>query len=350
MGSVTSKSPLERRNTVARRSQRRTLYNLKPKIDRLNKDIKKFKGITEDVTYVSIKNEIEYYKNDLARKGKDLQPQVRTVYEDIYKRINEAEAALQSKLEDNREKQEKKDAKQKENGGTAQSEIDSGEVLSEVNSNLEDAETVVQVHTDHENTDTQRKTVEIKLIKVVSDEAEPKSPKEVRIISPAEKRKSILKVGVPVMPGAIMNEMSAQSLRSNKQNYELRSASPKSADAIFSRIKDIVENLRNVELEINDFIGTKNGKQYNKIRETLNMYLVELNGITHADQDVIDQIKVCRNYIVSCLNFLDEKATNSGRPESFTSDDEVFENNNVQPVSKVEANFKLQKLLRNTAV
>lgn len=173
MGSVSSKSPLERRNTVARRSQRRTLYNLKPKIDRLNKEIKKFKGITEDINYVSIKNEIEYYKNDLARKGKDLQPQVRAVYEDIYKRINEAEAALQSKLEENREKQEKKDAKQKENGGAAQSEINSGEVLSEVNANLEDAETLVQVHTDQENSDTQRQTVEINLIKVVSDEGKP---------------------------------------------------------------------------------------------------------------------------------------------------------------------------------
>lgn len=148
------------------------------------------------------------------------------------------------------------------------------------------------------------------------------------------------------MPGAIMNEMSAQSLRANKQSY----ASPKSADAIFARIKDMVANLRDVELEISAFVGSKNGKQYNKIRETLNVYLVELNGMTHADQDVIDQIKICRNYIVSCLNFLDEKATNAARPESFTSDDEVFENNNVQPVSKVEANLKMQRLLKNTAV
>jgi len=112
MGVTNSKSPLERRNTVARRSQRRTLHNLKSKVDNLHKDIKKFKGITEDTNYVKLKNEIEYFKNDLSRRKKDLQPQVRALYETVYKRLSEADEALINKLQENREKQEKKDAKE----------------------------------------------------------------------------------------------------------------------------------------------------------------------------------------------------------------------------------------------
>lgn len=164
MGVANSKSPLERRNTVARRSQRRTLHNLKSKVDNLHKDIKKFKGITEDTNYVKLKNEIEYFKNDLSRRKKDLQPQVRALYETVYKRLSEADEALINKLQENREKQEKKDAK---------------EIVSSVGDDISEAqdppqsemdnETVVDVH--HQETEeNQRKTVEINLVKVIPED------------------------------------------------------------------------------------------------------------------------------------------------------------------------------------
>lgn len=178
MGSVGSKSPLERRNTVARRSQRRTLHNLKPKVDQLHKNIKRFKGTTEDANYVALKNEIEYFKNDLTRRAKDLQPQVRNVYETIYKRISEAEEALQNKLQENKDKQDKKDSKQKDNGEVDQSVADTAEVMSDITSNIEDNETVAQVHAENaeahqlENSEDKRKTVEIKLVKVIAADGE----------------------------------------------------------------------------------------------------------------------------------------------------------------------------------
>lgn len=358
MGAVTSKSPLERRNTVARRSQRRTLHNLKPKIDGVLKEIKKFKGVTEDTNYVALKNEIEYLKNDLTRRGKDLQPQVRTIYENIYKKISEAEDALQNKLEENRTKLEKKENKQKENGGTAQSVVDHYDVKSDITSNVDDSETVVQIHTEQqeeqalENSEDRRKTVELKFVKVVPEEDSPKPSKEVRIVSPVEKRKSILKAGgVPVMPGAMMNELAAQSSRINRQYHAGadETPAPVTVQDVLYRINSIVESLRQLELEINDFVGRKHGKQYNRLRDGLNRYLIELNNLNPSDEYALDQVRICRNYVGSCLTFLDERSTDDARSDS-VGDDEVFENNNLPPMSKIEENFRMQKLLKNTAV
>lgn len=354
MGAATSKSPLERRNTVARRSQRRTLHNLKPKIDTVLKHIKKFKGITEDANYMALRNEIEYLKNDLTRRGKDLQPQVRNLYENIYKNVSEAEDALQTKLEENRAKHEKKESKQKENGEA--SIVDHFEIKSDITSNIDDNETVVDVHTeqkegeDLENSQDKRKTVELKFVKVIPEEDTPKATKEVRIISPAETRKSILKVGVPVMPGAVMNEFAAQTSRINRQYHVTDSAAPRTVQDVLSRINTIVEELRDIETEINDFVGRKHGKQYNRMRDNLNRYLIELNTLNPADEFAVEQIKICRNYVGSCLTFLDERSTDDMRNESFNGEDDVFENNNLPPMSEIEKNFRMQKLLKNTAV
>ncbi|CAG9773753.1 unnamed protein product [Ceutorhynchus assimilis] len=350
MGSVGSKSPLERRNTVARRSQRRTLHNLKPKVEQLHKDIKKFKGATEDVNWVSLRNEIEFFKNDLTRRAKDLQPQVRNLYENVYKRVCEAEEALQTKLEENREKLTNKQQKG-DNNEVAQSIIsqNQSETFSEITSNnTADNETIVDVHAENENDN--KKNMEIQLEHL---EGSPKHTKEVRIISPEQKRKSILKVGVPVMPVAMMNELAAQTTRINRQYDRTDSPVPaRTVQEVVERINEIVESLRQIELEINEFVGKKNGKQYLRFRDSLNKYLIELNGLSPVDDYALDQIKICRSYIGSCLSFLDERATSEARPESFTSDDEVFNNNNVvtPQMVKVEENFRMHRLLKNTAV
>lgn len=164
MGLGNSKSPLERRNTVARRSQRRTLHNLKSKVDNLHKDIKKFKGITEDTNYVKLKNEIEYFKNDLGRRKKDLQPQVRALYETVYKRLNEADEALINKLQENQEKQEKKDAKE----AVSSVGLDDVSEVEEQPQSVMENETVVDVH--QENEENKRQTVEINLVKVIPED------------------------------------------------------------------------------------------------------------------------------------------------------------------------------------
>lgn len=128
---------------------------------------------------------------------------------------------------------------------------------------------------------------------------------------------------------------------------------PRTVQEVTARINTIIDQLRQVEQDISDFVGQKNGKQYNKIRDLLNQYLVELSTISPVDDVALEQLVVCRNYIGSCLSFLDEKASAGSvvSRESFTSDDEVFDNNNVTPaLAKVEENFRLQKLLKNTAV
>lgn len=177
-----------------------------------------------------------------------------------------------------------------------------------------------------------------------------------RIISPAEKRKSILKVGVPVLPGAVMSAFTFNTNKTTQQyNGTATPASPvvpRTVQDVTTRINTIIDHLRGIEENISDFVGQKNGKQYNKIRDLLNQYLVELSTISPVDDVALEQLVVCRNYIGSCLSFLDEKASSSViSRESFTSDDEVFDNNNdTSALAKVEENLRLQKLLKNTAV
>ncbi|KAL1494548.1 hypothetical protein ABEB36_010129 [Hypothenemus hampei] len=324
MGLVNSKSPLERRNTVARRSQRRTLHNFKPKIDQLEKRVKKFKGIIEDVSYVNLQREITELKSDLTRRARDLQPQVRSLYENVYKRLCETEEALKRKLEENQQKHEGK--------------IDQNhqEVMSDVTTTI-DNETVAQIHQESPEELHTKPNVELKVVQLQlnnHDEQSTKSLKEVRIVSPTEKRKSILKVGVPVMPGAFM-------------------AAKHQQETTEKQISDLVESLRKIELGINDFVGQVNGKQYNRIKDELHQRLQLLNTLTPDDDYTLEKMKTCRAYIDSCLNFLNEKAIKTVVDEESYSDDdeynEVFDNNNV-PMNKVEDNFKLQKLLKNTAV
>ncbi|XP_066249213.1 repetitive organellar protein-like [Euwallacea similis] len=362
MGLTSSKSPLERRNTVARRSQRRTLHNLKSKVENFHKEIKKFKGVSEDTNYVNLKREIEFFKNDLNRRGKDLQPQIRNLYETVYKKVRELEEALQEKVQENREKLEKKDAKERENGVASPSVVNGfsevqGSALEDEES-FESSETVVEVHAEDE-AESKRKTVEINLLKIINED-EAKSPKEVRIVSPAEKRKSILKVGVPVMPGAVMNEFNTHTnkitLQSTTKSVPTSPVSPRTVQDVIKRIADMIESIRQIEQQISEFVGKKDGKQYDQIKDTLKKYLAELNTLSPVDDNALGQLAECRTYIGSCLSFLDEKAvqrpqSRDNRPESFTSDDEVFDNNNVPPaLKKVEENFKLQRMLKNTSV
>ncbi|XP_060522465.1 uncharacterized protein LOC132699646 [Cylas formicarius] len=346
MGGVSSKSPLERRNTVARRSQRRTIHNMKPKIDNVYKDIKKFKGAARDANYIALHNEIEYLKNELTRRGQDLQPQVRNLYENVYKRICEAQEALEQKLQENTEKIEKKQKGKEEN---AHLETVPEENSSEIQQDQPDAAEAEEERL--ENSQEKRKTVELKFVKVVPDEDVPNAPKPANVRSPEEKRKSILKVGVPVMPGAMLKELTAHTNRITKF-YDDTVAAELTPQQIMIKINEIVEDLQQIELEISQFVGKKHGKQYNKIRNALNKYLVEVNRLESTDEYASEQQKICRNYVSSCMSFLEERATDSGFIEG---DDDVFSSNNnltanVKDLSAVEANFKLQSLLKNTQV
>ncbi|XP_030754357.1 uncharacterized protein LOC115881115 [Sitophilus oryzae] len=350
MGALQTKSPLERRNTIARRSQRRTLHNLKPKVDSIYKEIKKFKGINEDTHYNAITQEIEVLKNELNRRSRDLQPQVRNLYENIYKRISEAETALKEKLEENKVKNEKKN-QQKQNEQQNQDATTLNNA-SEVMSSVGPDETVAEIHQNLANSDIttseddKRKTVQLTVVQVASEADSNVSKKGV--ISPIEKRKSILKAGgVAVMPGAVMNELT----HSNRLTrfFDESDDEPDPAQSNGDKIKSIVQHLGEIEAEIAEFVGRKNGVKYNGIKSNLDRRLAELGEIRNADEYEADQLGRAKDYITSCLRFLDEKAMDFERRRSI-GDDDVFGNNNVDMEDKVAKNFKLQQLLRNTAV
>jgi hypothetical protein len=104
MGVVGSKSPLERRNTVLRRSQRKSVHGIKSKAEKIAKDIKKFKGTEENVAYVELKAKIENAERDLRVHTKNLQPQIRHVHNETLKKLQECHTLLEDKLRENQEK------------------------------------------------------------------------------------------------------------------------------------------------------------------------------------------------------------------------------------------------------
>ncbi|RZC33199.1 hypothetical protein BDFB_002301 [Asbolus verrucosus] len=265
MGVVNSKSPLERRNTVLRRSQRKSIHGIKGKTDKLAKAIRKFKGTEENLEYVELKARIEGVERELKSSEKNLQPQLRTIHKDALKRTENCYKLLEDKLRENREKAfEKEPNKEKTE--------DNDDVFIEEVKDEEAGET-----------EDKRRTVELKLVQVELNE----SPQ-------VNKRASIVKMGgVPVMPGSIMEDM-------HRRTADLEAR-------VEDKIARIRQEVANLELEISQFIGRKNGRYYNKIKEQLVGYSEELKNILPMDEAIMEQLKLCRNYIASCLSFLEEK-------------------------------------------
>lgn len=354
MGIGVSKSPLERRNTVARRSQRRTIHNIKSKVDRVAQDIKKFKGIEEDVNYESLMSELDHLKVELLRKSKDLQPQVTNIYQVTLSKIEESVQTLNNKLLENQDKFRKK----------GNSEQDKARQKHEKNKEKEpdDTENIQNdndiIITEEENeaheiaaSTERRKTLEVKFVKIVPPDEDVQPPENQgvtsKMVSPEDKRKSILKVGVPVMPGAMMNEISSKSKKISS-HYNHTESTERSDEDILLRVNEMISNLQAIECQIADFVGRKNGTQYHRIRDQLNEYLIELNRINIVDEYINEQVKLCKNYVGSNMNFLDEKAINDKR---YDSNDDVFQSeDNKVPLSPIEVETKLQKLTKTTAI
>lgn len=365
MGIESSKSPLERRNTVARRSQRRSISNSKAKVDKIFQEIKKFKGTEENDTYNSILSELDRVRNDLKRKARELQPQVRGIYETTLKRIDEAAEALPDKLIENQDRARKKQEEQEEKARQKQEkeaeskkkkkkkkeESDDEDEVKSIENEENQEERLEAEETDNlaANTD-KRHTVELKFVQIIPPEEslqeEDNMPK--KLVSPEEKRKSILKVGgVAVMPGAMMNEISTKSKKVSVHYHQ-------SKENIFedpaARLNEIIENLQALECQIADFVGRKHGTQFNRIRDKLNGYLAELTTFSTNDEFLLEQIKLCRNYVSSCMTFLEEKAIDDRK---YDSRDDVFlpdvKNNNFA-VNPIEVEEKLHRLTKTTAI
>jgi hypothetical protein len=298
MGVVGSKSPLERRNTVLRRSQRKSVHGVKSKAEKIAKDIKKFKGTEENVAYVELKAKIENAERDLRVHTKNLQPQIRHVHNETLKKLQECHTLLEDKLRENQEKAvaEPKKEMQAEPKQDHREEEDDDDVF-------------VQEILDEpppESTE-KRKTVELKLVQVEPIEASPQ----------INKRFSAMKIGVPVMPGSIMESMRRKTLMEEEKVGEIRA------------------KIEQMEVEISQFVDRKNGKHYNQIKGQLEKYADELKSSAPADDVVSEQVKMCNNYIASCLSFLDEKAVDDDVESDDEEPDVVKSNDATAPTTNL---------------
>lgn len=346
MGIAGSKSTLERRNTIARRSQRRVIHNIKAKVERVYQDIKKFKGTEEDDDFNALISELDHLKTELMKKSKDLQPQVQNICEITFSKIDNAVLTLENKLLENREKSKKKEIadeektrKKKEKNHIDQQTTNDFTITEEQNE-------VDELAASSEK----RKTLEVKFVQIFSPgEKRELSENHVttsKVVSPEDKRKSILKVGgVPVMPTAMANELSSRSKKIS--DHSSKNENVQTPDNL-TRVNEIINTLQNIECQIADFVGRKYGSQYQRIRDQLNEYLSELNEITTNDEYVNEQVKLCQNYVISNLNFLDDKAVSDYHYKS--TDDVFLQNNNNVPLSPKEAEEKYQKLTKITAI
>lgn len=362
MGITASKSPLERRNTVVRRSQRRSIHNIKSKLEKVFQDIKKFKGTDEDNNFNALLSELDHLRIELQRKSKDLQPQVRDIHHATLKRIDECEQTLRDKMTENlqkankkteteQEKARKKEEKNKTKLHETTERFNDITVIQEVPEETEERENMkeeIQEAQELTSNPEKIKNVEVKFVQIISPEdSQQEQNISNKVASTEEKRKSILKMGIPVMPGAMMNDITQKS-KKILERYSSFEIIQRTEEEILSRVNEIIENLQAMECQIADFVGRKNGTQYHRIKDQLNNFLIELNQINTVDEYLTDQLKLCKNFVASNLSFLEEKAVQDNKSDS---NDDVFrtENNNV-PLSPVEMQQKLRKLTKTTAI
>lgn len=290
MGGSSSKSPFDRRNSVERRTQRRVLFNIKDKIKKIEKDVKKFNGLPADEEYERLTTAISQIQKELAKKHPTLQPKNKIVCSELQK---EAVTYLETLVEKAKLNQQQKQT-ESNNNNQQQQEAPAAEI---------------------------RQTVELRLVKVEPEVERPTSGTS-SLRSPVETRKSILKVGVPVMPNA------AKMLqRKVEQDNELTEADDEE-ESILRAIENVTKQVGDIEIKISEFVGLKNGVHYVQIKEQLFENLEFLKQIPNQSEIIVEQKERCVQYIRSCLNFLDEKAEEG---EVFSSDNEDQALPSIQP-------------------
>lgn len=319
MGGSSSKSPFERRNSVERRTQRRTLADIKSKYQKLQKELKAFKGVPDDEQYNHIKASLTSLKKETARKSASVQPKLRESYNDMNRQITEALQYLDAKAVANRDKTINRSSTEQ-----ATSKEDAHDGASSIQ-----RQSSVPPLSPGANSEI-RKTVELKLVQITPqiDRQSIMSTSTVNsaVKSPEDKRKSILKMGVPVMPMAVMERQSARVSIVTAKNEE---------QSLAATIEKIRKDVEDIELQISTFIGIKNGTHYNRLKEKLFGYLDKLSAIAVKEDDLLERKEKCVNYVKSCLNFLDEKAIDGDT----NGDDDVFasgaaNNDNINTLSK----------------
>ncbi|KAL3273704.1 hypothetical protein HHI36_015134 [Cryptolaemus montrouzieri] len=326
MGSSMSSSSSDRRNNALRRSQRKSLTGACSGIDKILKVIKKFKGTEDSEEYKNLKIRIIQIEKNLQQKVGEIQPQFQAIHNITEQKIKTAYELLDQKAKENSDHANSKDVVM--NGGTTKSPLPSPiENLTEneppqpspnpnhieeplpVNKN--DSVSPVQSPTN----ENKRNSLLLRLSKLTSPKRESKSP-EVQVTaevhkSPEATRKSIMKYGVPVLPSPTTN--GRPRLVSFNTPDEVDTALVRHE----KRLKLIKQDVANLEIRISEFIGKRDGKHYNNLKDALTKLVEELEEID--EEELLDQVVMCHNYIKSCFNFLDSKVTDD-------IDDDIFTN------------------------
>lgn len=273
---------------MERRTQRRVLFNIKDKIKKIEKDVKKFNGLPADEDYERLTTAISQIQKELAKKHSTLQPKNKIVCSELQK---EAATSLETLVQKAKLNQQQK---QSESNNNQQQETPAAEI---------------------------RQTVELRLVKVEPEAERPTSGAS-SLRSPVETRKSILKVGVPVMPNA-----AKELQRKVEQDNELAEADDEEEN-ILRAIENVTKQVGDIEIRISEFVGLKNGMHYVQIKEQLFENMEFLKQIPNQSEIIVEQKERCVQYIRSCLNFLDEKAEEG---EVFSSDNEDQALPSIQP-------------------
>lgn len=261
---------------MERRTQRRVLFNIKDKVKKIDKDVKKFNGLPGDEEYERLTTAISAVQKELLKKHQTLQLKNKTVSLELQKEAEKLLETLVDKAKQNQQKQSESNNNKQEDEQSSASEV--------------------------------RQTVELRLVKVEAEGERPTSQAS-SLRSPEETRKSILKVGVPVMPNA-----AEEMKRKVEQGKQLENVEENALKAI----ENIKMQVQDVELRISEFVGYRDGVHYNQIKEKLFDFLGNLKEIPNQSDIVVEQKELCVQYVRSCLTFLDEKAD----VEVFSSDNE----------------------------
>lgn len=291
------------------------MSSTKSELQKIEKQVEKFKGKRDDDEYNQIKSKIVTVRKRL-QKITPL-PNNKENHAEQFKLLKDLAVLLEEKAITN-ENTTKTDEEQTSRS-SAQSPIQRRD---------SDATDISR------ESSSIRKTVEIKMMQI-SQQERPTSEASVR--SPEDKRKSILKMGVPVMPLAVMENQRRISNAASANVSPARAAQvqAQSKETDLNLIEKVKQEVMDVEFEISQFKGAKMDENYVRLREQLFKCLETLCTVSVKDDLLVQKKDQCMQYVRSCLNFLEEKAA-----EGNSAEDEVFlpsperNNNDVNNLSK----------------
>ncbi|XP_019875107.2 uncharacterized protein LOC109603088 isoform X1 [Aethina tumida] len=302
MGNTTSKNNLDRRNTVLRRSQTKKNQDILKKLEKLQNDITKFKGTESDESYERLKLRLDNIRKEHQKLGQQIRPELKRNFKAEEEKLKSTEEYLVNKLQSNKEKHEAKSKKtENKTEDEAQSQVNS--ILSEEHKDEEQ---------ELEQTTDKRKTVELTSVRV-----EPIEPTNEEPTSPTiqEKRKSIFKMGIPVMnltPELLKKQLEK---RKSKVSFSDNSLENKNSN-IEEQLDNIIEKMRNIELNINKFEDRKGSLAYNRVLEDLMICQTDLKQL-EINPDVNTKWRDAMRYFDSLRSFLDERAVENVRNSNY---------------------------------